>query len=759
MEIYTNQDWDTETNQWVNQYRYFETTTVSGNNTTVTYTDQEWTGFWLNRWRLSDTQDNNGNWLGMMDEEWNTETNQWEIMWGYRIIPVYDNNGNLIQETVQLYEQWEDSTWVNYWNSLYTYDDNENRIQETHQDWNSETETWVNSDNYLCAYDDNGNRTQETYQNWNSETETWVNYRNYLYTYDDNGNRTQRIYQNWVGDSIWVNSSNYLCAYDDNGNRIQETYQNWNSETETWVNYRNYLYAYDDNGNITQRIYQNWNSETETWVTNSSYSYFHIYDYDGNENLVQKIRQNWNSETDDWINDYKYDYFWSDLLFVDLTFEDTEAAPGDINVSVPVLLDNETDLTTAVAGLQFNINYDATKGIHANGNSNLTNRTTDFTSNVIVHENGANSYVQVLLFDVSGNAVINSGTGAVVDILFDVNDTASVGNFSDLIFSDVILSNSLAQPVPVIFSENGTFTIISPFALGDINGDGNVSIFDIVLIAIIIGENTYVANADLNNDGNVNIFDLMLLVNIINGNGKGEVYDIKGGNIITLPELSLNSGASGSFNIQTNNPDIISATEFSFGYNSLIGFDITSLELPENMNNDFELSYIINSEDPANVNVKVIVYSLTNKEIAVGVSDIVKVNYTTSETANGFSDLSFTSAILCNSNATALETETVSGMLTIGNANSVKELQIHNFNVYPNPFSETAKIEIILKRASNVSFTVYNLMGELVYESSETAFEKGKNNYEINLNGQPSGTYFISINIDNKRYYHKLIKQ
>ena len=50
-------------------------------------------------------------------------------------------------------------------------------------------------------------------------------------------------------------------------------------------------------------------------------------------------------------------------------------------------------------------------------------------------------------------------------------------------------------------------------------------------------------------------------------------------------------------------------------------------------------------------------------------------------------------------------------------------------------------------------------MGELVYESSKTAFEKGKNNYEINLNGQPGGTYFISINIDNKRYYHKLIKQ
>ena len=273
------------------------------------------------------------------------------------------------------------------------------------------------------------------------------------------------------------------------------------------------------------------------------------------------------------------------------------------------------------------------------------------------------------------------------------------------------------------------------------------------------GTNTYIVNADLNNDTYVNILDLIILVNIINENSKGEIYDIKGGNIITLPELSLNSGASGSFNIQTNNPDIISAAEFSFGYNSLIGFDIISLELPENMNNDFELSYIINSEDPANVNINVIVYSLTNKEIAVGVSDIVKVNYTTSETANGFSDLSFTSAILCNSNATALETETVSGMLTIGDANSVEELQIHNFNVFPNPFSETAKIEFILKRASNVSFTVYNLMGELVYESSKTAFEKGKNNYEINLNGQPGGTYFISINIDNKRYYHKLIKQ
>ena len=51
---------------------------------------------------------------------------------------------------------------------------------------------------------------------------------------------------------------------------------------------------------------------------------------------------------------------------------------------------------------------------------------------------------------------------------------------------------------------------------GDINGDGNINILDVILIVNIILEmNEYNHLADVNDDGNLDILDIVELVNII----------------------------------------------------------------------------------------------------------------------------------------------------------------------------------------------------------------------------------------------------
>ena len=58
--------------------------------------------------------------------------------------------------------------------------------------------------------------------------------------------------------------------------------------------------------------------------------------------------------------------------------------------------------------------------------------------------------------------------------------------------------------------------------LGDVNGDGAVTVTDAVIIVnIILGKNTneaYEKAADLNKDGNVNVTDVVMTINIILGN-------------------------------------------------------------------------------------------------------------------------------------------------------------------------------------------------------------------------------------------------
>ena len=53
---------------------------------------------------------------------------------------------------------------------------------------------------------------------------------------------------------------------------------------------------------------------------------------------------------------------------------------------------------------------------------------------------------------------------------------------------------------------------------GDINGDGTVSVIDVVqVINMILGGSDIDSAADLNDDGNVDVLDVIIMVNIILG--------------------------------------------------------------------------------------------------------------------------------------------------------------------------------------------------------------------------------------------------
>ena len=51
--------------------------------------------------------------------------------------------------------------------------------------------------------------------------------------------------------------------------------------------------------------------------------------------------------------------------------------------------------------------------------------------------------------------------------------------------------------------------------LGDVNGDGELNILDVVtLVDIIMSNENYIAAGDINGDGYLNIMDVVQLVNV-----------------------------------------------------------------------------------------------------------------------------------------------------------------------------------------------------------------------------------------------------
>lgn len=82
---------------------------------------------------------------------------------------------------------------------------------------------------------------------------------------------------------------------------------------------------------------------------------------------------------------------------------------------------------------------------------------------------------------------------------------------------------------------------------------------------------------------------------------------------------------------------------------------------------------------------------------------------------------------------------------------SIEDLTVNNsINVIPNPSNGSFRIET--NKLPFLKIKIYNIMGEIIYESENR-------NTEINISNQPKGTYFIAVHTQDKIYNKKLIIQ
>lgn len=76
--------------------------------------------------------------------------------------------------------------------------------------------------------------------------------------------------------------------------------------------------------------------------------------------------------------------------------------------------------------------------------------------------------------------------------------------------------------------------------------------------------------------------------------------------------------------------------------------------------------------------------------------------------------------------------------------------------VYPNPVSNQAKIQFVSGTTENITFKIYNLLGEEV-ESQLISSSKGVNTINLNTSSYAEGIYLYSINNGNKVLTKRMI--
>jgi hypothetical protein len=89
----------------------------------------------------------------------------------------------------------------------------------------------------------------------------------------------------------------------------------------------------------------------------------------------------------------------------------------------------------------------------------------------------------------------------------------------------------------------------------------------------------------------------------------------------------------------------------------------------------------------------------------------------------------------------------------VGLPETIKENAI---DVYPNPFSGVANMNINLVKAANVSFEVVNMLGQVVYTRDMGQMANGAFTTTLNSSNFESGVYFVRFNIDNSTLVKKI---
>ncbi|HYV91024.1 MAG TPA: T9SS type A sorting domain-containing protein [Chitinophagales bacterium] len=116
---------------------------------------------------------------------------------------------------------------------------------------------------------------------------------------------------------------------------------------------------------------------------------------------------------------------------------------------------------------------------------------------------------------------------------------------------------------------------------------------------------------------------------------------------------------------------------------------------------------------------------------------------------------------ICDNNGTTLRSNWTAKnyfttLMRLGEMNDVTTASI--VNVYPNPLHDILWIEKQIDQPSDVSLSIYDLMGKKVFSSIEKSVD-GNFSRQLNIANLPSGIYSLEVITNGEKSVSKIVKQ
>ncbi|UCE19583.1 MAG: choice-of-anchor D domain-containing protein [Gemmatimonadota bacterium] len=430
--------------------------------------------------------------------------------------------------------------------------------------------------------------------------------------------------------------------------------------------------------------------------------------------------------------------------------------PGSF-VTVDIYVDNLTELTEPVAGLEVRFTFDA--GILTVTNVVSTPRTSGMD---LFQWNEPGLGVFALIVADYGGEVISPAIGSVAQITFQIDPGASLGEIVDFHFSKAVLSDEGGFLIPSVSSDG--MLIVGTYAglRGDANIDGSIDILDVVFIRMILLEQIeptpeQLQAADCNIDGVVDVLDILGVANVIlMVNTCPPVFSTpkKAQSVgeIGFSEVSPAEGRTFALPIALRTDSDVPGMELRLGYNG------DCLMLAEPQPTDRTEGMTIASR-AAQGEMVILVYSAEGRAVPAGRDPVFVIPFRMHDGQGSRTEplMWFEEVLLAEDCVHRLPVRITSGSLILKNLLPEACLLSEN---YPNPFNPKTDIGYQIgdgRSSVHMTLKIYNIMGQEVRTLVDGEQEPGY--YTVtwdgrDRDGQPvsSGVYLYRLSVDSDRW-------
>ena len=612
-----------------------------------------------------------------------------------QVIYTYDANNNKLSLSTQY---WNGTVWINANTYLYTYDANNNQTGYSQQQWDTVSDSWKNiAGLFTYSYDSNNNLITETGQYWDGTS--YVNGEFITYTYDTNNNQISKLGQLWDS-SVFVNSILNMYTYDANNNKTEDLMQNWTGSS--WSNYLKYLSGYDSNNNLLNYIEQSW--ADSIWGN----AYTSIFTYDANNNNTGYLSQIWDDSTNNWFNNanllWTYDV---NNNMTTYTYQIWDAGSwidqGDNIYTYDIKNDQTSAITRNWDGTQW-INYDSTHNY--------------FAIKSLVWPGDANN-----------------------DLIVDNNDLLPIG----LYYSQSGIPRSSVSNVwePDTCANWGlTQSNGSDLKHADCNGDGIIDNNDTLAISM----NFTLTHTMITTSGDERTTGPdMYIVTSNSSYGAGEWVNA---------EVWLGSSVAPVSNLYgiafdiSYNADLVQTGTESIDYtSSWLGnpdINLIKISMPDPVSSVAHAAEIRTDHANTNGYGKIATFRFQIKNTITSVDSMnLSISGYNAVDASG-SPQTF--------NPIPLAIEITTGIHELENDNSI--------SIFPNPYSDYANINYTLNKNAKVSIQLYNTIGQIIETLVNTNQSAGDYSYKFSAKekGYNAGVYFVKITVDGKSTMKRVVE-